>query len=53
MNQWLQDFEYRINMTWWMFALAGFVTLMIAFLTVSFQSIRSALTNPAGALRND
>jgi ABC-type antimicrobial peptide transport system permease subunit len=53
MNQWLQNFAYRINMAWWMFALAGLLTLMIALLTVSYQSIKAAIMNPAGALRND
>ncbi len=53
MNQWLQNFAYRIDIAWWMFALAGLLTLMIALVTVSFQSIKAALTNPAGALRND
>jgi ABC-type antimicrobial peptide transport system permease subunit len=53
MHQWLQHFAYRIGIAWWMFALAGLLTLMIALLTVSFQSIKAALMNPAGALRND
>jgi hypothetical protein len=53
MNQWLQNFAYRIDLAWWMFALAGLLTLMIALITVSFQSIKAAWINPAGALRND
>jgi hypothetical protein len=53
MNQWLQNFAYRIDLAWWMFALAGLLTLMIALITVSFQSIKAAWLNPAGALRND
>ncbi|HEY4288563.1 MAG TPA: ABC transporter permease [Puia sp.] len=53
MNKWLQNFVYRIDIEWWMFALAGFVTLGIAMLTVSYQSIRSALANPVKSLRTE
>ncbi|HXO75495.1 MAG TPA: FtsX-like permease family protein, partial [Puia sp.] len=53
MNKWLQNFVYRIGIEWWMFALAGFVTLGIAMLTVSYQSIRSALANPVKSLRTE
>ncbi len=51
MNKWLQAFAYRINLGWWMFALAGGVALAIALLTVSTQAIKAALTNPVEALR--
>ena len=51
MNKWLQDFAYRINMNWWMFALAGAMTLTIGFLTVSWQAVRAATANPIDALR--
>ena len=51
MNQWLQDFAYRIELGWWTFALAGGVALLIALLTVSAQAIRAALANPVEALR--
>ena len=53
MNQWLQDFNYRIDIQWWMFATAGTLVLLIALLTVSFQSIRAALANPVDSLRNE
>lgn len=53
MNRWLQDFSYRMEMPWWVFGLAGFVALGIAFLTVSFHSIRAALANPIESLRNE
>jgi putative ABC transport system permease protein len=53
MNQWLQDFAYRIAIEWWMFAAAGAVAVAIAFLTVSFQSIRAALANPVKSLRSE
>jgi putative ABC transport system permease protein len=51
MPKWLQNFAYRINISWWIFALAGFVALIIAFLTVSFQSYKAAGKNPVEALR--
>ena len=46
MNQWLNDFAYRIDIAWWIFALAGLLAIGIALLTVSFQSIKAALMNP-------
>jgi putative ABC transport system permease protein len=51
MNRWLQNFAYRINMSWWVFALAGIIVLAIAMLTVSWQSYRAANKNPVDALR--
>ena len=53
MDKWLQDFAYRIKIEWWVFVLAGAVSIAIAFLTVSFQSIRAALTNPVDSLKSD
>jgi len=51
MNQWLQDFAYRIEIGWWIFALAGGLALIIALLTVSSQALKAALANPVEALR--
>ncbi|RAK02838.1 putative ABC transport system permease protein [Larkinella arboricola] len=51
MNQWLEDFAYKIDVPWWVFAVAGVVAVVIAFVTVSFQSIKAALTNPVKSLR--
>ena len=51
MNEWLQDFAYRIDIGWWVFALAGGIALVIALLTVSTQAIKAALANPVEALR--
>jgi putative ABC transport system permease protein len=51
MNKWLQDFAYRIDMSWWMFALSGGIALFIALATVSFQAIKAAVANPIDALR--
>jgi len=53
MNRWLTDFAYRIDLRWWMFALAGAVAVAVAFLTVSFQSIKAALINPVKSLRSE
>jgi putative ABC transport system permease protein len=51
MNQWLQNFAYKTELSWWIFALAGLVALGIALLTVSWQSWRAARRNPVEALR--
>jgi putative ABC transport system permease protein len=51
MNKWLQSFAYRINISWWIFALVSAVALIIALLTVSFQSYKTARKNPVEALR--
>ncbi len=53
MHHWLQDFAYRIEVEWWMFALSGLFALTIALLTVSFQSIKAALVNPIKSLRSE
>jgi putative ABC transport system permease protein len=53
MNKWLADFAYRIDMRWWMFALSGAVAVAIAFLTVGYQSVKAALTNPVKSLRSE
>lgn len=53
MNQWLEDFAYRIAISWWTFALAGTLALLIALLTVIFQSVKAALMNPVKSLRNE
>ena len=51
MNNWLRNFAYRIQLSWWMFVLAAVLAFLVALLTVSFQSIKAALKNPADALR--
>lgn len=53
MQQWLENYEYRIQISWLIFALAGGSVLLIALLTVSFQTFKVALTNPAEALRDE
>jgi putative ABC transport system permease protein len=51
MNRWLQNFAYRIDLTWWMFVLAAVLALFIALVTVSFQTVKAALKNPVDSLR--
>ena len=53
MEKWLADFAYRIDIQWWMFAIAGLAAVAIAFLTVSFQSVKAALANPVKSLRSE
>jgi putative ABC transport system permease protein len=53
MQKWLSDFAYRIDIQWWMFAGAGVAAVLIAFLTVGFQSVRAALANPVKSLRSE
>lgn len=53
MSKWLQDFAYRVDFSWWIFALAGISTTAIALLTVSYQSIKAALANPVKSLRTE
>lgn len=53
MHTWLQDFAYRINIEWWMFAAAGLGALFIALITVSFQAIKAAIANPVKSLRTE
>jgi putative ABC transport system permease protein len=53
MQKWLESFAYRISIQWWVFALAGFGAIIIAFVTISFQSIKAALSNPVNSLRSE
>ncbi len=53
MSKWLQDFAYRINIAWWMFAVAGLLALFIALSTVIFQAIKAAIANPVKSLRTE
>jgi putative ABC transport system permease protein len=53
MNIWLQDFAYRISISWWMFVFAGFSALFVALITISFQAIKAAVANPVDSLRSE
>jgi len=53
MNKWLQDFAYKIPISWWIFVFSGIVAIVIALFTVSFQSIKAALMNPVKSLKSE
>jgi putative ABC transport system permease protein len=53
MNKWLSDYAYRIQISWWMIALAGMLVIMISILTVSFQAVKAAISNPVKSLRSE
>ncbi len=53
MHQWLRNFAYKIDLEWWLIGLAGGLTLLVAFATVSYQSLKAALTNPVDSLRSE
>jgi putative ABC transport system permease protein len=53
MNKWLQGYSYRTTVDWWVFVLSGFIAILIALITVSFQSVKAALMNPVKSLRSE
>ncbi|MDB5152402.1 MAG: macrolide transporter ATP-binding/permease protein [Mucilaginibacter sp.] len=53
MHQWLQDYVYRINISWWLFAAGGLIAIIIALATISFQAIKAAIANPVKSLRSE
>lgn len=53
MHDWLKKYQYRIDINWWVFAIAGIVAIVIALITVSFQSIKAAIANPVKSLRSE
>jgi len=53
MNEWLQNFAYRVNIEWWVFLLAGVIATVIAFATISFQATKAAIANPVKSLRTE
>ena len=53
MHQWLQDYAYRINISWWLFAAGGLAAIVIALATISFQAIKAAIANPVKSLRTE
>lgn len=52
-NKWLQNYPYRITLSWWLFAFAAILVIMIALITVSFQAIKAAIANPVKSLRTE
>jgi putative ABC transport system permease protein len=53
MNKWLEDFPYRVHISWWVFLFAAFLAIIIALVTVSFQAIKAAVANPVKSLRTE
>jgi putative ABC transport system permease protein len=53
MNNWLKNFAFRTDISWWVFAMAASVALVIAVVTVSFQAIKAAVANPVKSLRTE
>jgi putative ABC transport system permease protein len=53
MYKWLEDYAYRIGIGWWVFVLAGFVAIVIAFVTITFHTLKAALMNPVKSLRSE
>jgi ABC-type lipoprotein release transport system permease subunit len=53
MNNWLMKYEYRTDISWWVFAVAGMGALVITLATVSYQAIKAALANPVNSLRTE
>jgi putative ABC transport system permease protein len=53
MHEWLADFAFHTEVSWWIFAAAGIIALVIAFVTISFQSIKAAIVNPIKSLRTE
>jgi putative ABC transport system permease protein len=52
-NKWLQNYPYRITISWWLFVSSGLIVIMIALFTISFQSIKAAITDPVKSLRTE
>jgi ABC-type antimicrobial peptide transport system permease subunit len=53
MGQWLQQFAYRTELSWWIYLAAGVIVLLLTILTVSYQAIKAALANPAKSLKTE
>ena len=53
MNKWLNNFEFRVDIQWSVFVIAGIIALLIAFLTVSYQAVKAAMSNPIKALKSE
>ncbi len=52
-NKWLEKYPYRIEVSWWIFAVGGLLVVLIALFTISFQAIKAALSNPIKSLRSE
>ena len=52
-NKWLEGFAYRTNISWWVFAIAGLLALLVALMTISFKAVKAAVANPVNSLRSE
>ena len=52
-NNWLQNFDYRVTISWWIFGATALLMLIVAFITLSFQTIKAAIANPVKSLRTE
>jgi putative ABC transport system permease protein len=53
MNNWLQNYQYRISISWWVFILSGTIAMFIAVATISWQAVKAAIANPVESLRTE
>ena len=53
MHLWLQGYSYRINVQWWVFVMAGMLSVVVSLITVSFQAVKAAIANPVKSLRTE
>jgi len=53
MSKWLMNYTYRINISWWVFAIAGVSAVVIALATISYQAVKAAFMNPVKSLRTE
>jgi ABC-type antimicrobial peptide transport system permease subunit len=53
MNKWLQDYAFRIDISWWIFVVGGLISIVVALATVSYRAIRAAVVNPVDSLRSE
>jgi putative ABC transport system permease protein len=53
MNRWLESFAFRIQVSWWVFVIAGLLTITVALLTVTLQAVKAAIANPVKSLRSE
>jgi putative ABC transport system permease protein len=53
MRAWMADFRYQVGVEWWVFGVAALLALTVAFLTVSFQAVKAALTDPVKSLKSE
>jgi putative ABC transport system permease protein len=53
MNEWLQSYAWRIDITWWVFGVTGLFAMLVAVTTISVQAVKAAMANPVNSLRNE